>query len=73
MTWRTASCEIGTNADISTDSDTLKALIAVYRGEPKTASSADHSTDASTAPTGLVANQPRGASAVNPFRTNPPR
>jgi hypothetical protein len=48
------SAQIGTNADISTDSDTLKSLIALYRGDASMTLPAEHSADASAAPASLV-------------------
>lgn len=65
------SAQIGTNADISTDSDTLKALVALYRGEPKPASSADHSTDTSTEPAGLAIQQDRDGGGSGPKQGSP--
>ena len=53
------SAQIGTNADISTDSDTLKSLIALYRGEPATPTGSNRTTDPAAAPTGLVAARVR--------------
>jgi len=57
----TLSAQIGTNADISTDSDTLKALVALYRDNAKATPRAQPAADPSVHPSSTIMAQSRAA------------
>ncbi len=66
----TLSAQIGTNADISTDSDTLKALVALYRDSAKATPHAQPAADSSVRPSSTIMAQSRaGAGQAGPDQT----